>query len=87
MALYATMMSSEADAAERKRAISAAKVQVNQSARFVGQEAVQLHGGIGMTEECAVGHYLRRLTMIELLFGDSAHHVRRLANAGGLIGA
>ena len=87
MALYATMMCTESDAAERARAISAAKVQVNNSARFVGQEAVQLHGGIGMTEECQVGHYMRRLTMIEMMFGDTAHHVRRLARAGGLIAA
>jgi pimeloyl-CoA dehydrogenase small subunit len=87
MALYAAMMCTEPDAAERSRAISAAKVQVNSSARFVGQEAVQLHGGIGMTEECQVGHYLRRLTMIEMLFGDTAHHVRRLARGGGLIAA
>jgi pimeloyl-CoA dehydrogenase small subunit len=87
MALYATMMCTEPDQLERRRAMSAAKVQVNQSARFVGQEAVQLHGGIGMTEECQVGHYLRRLTMIEMMFGDTAHHVRRLARAGGLIAA
>jgi len=87
MALYATMMCAEPSATERRRAISAAKVQVNSSARFVGQEAVQLHGGIGMTEECQVGHYLRRLTMIEMMFGDTAHHVRRLARAGGLIAA
>jgi pimeloyl-CoA dehydrogenase small subunit len=85
MALYATMMCTEPDAGERQRAISAAKVQVNQSGRFVGQEAVQLHGGIGMTEECQVGHYLRRLSMIEMLFGDTAHHLRRLARAGGLM--
>lgn len=87
MALYATMMCGEPDPLERRRAISAAKVQVNQSGRFVGQEAVQLHGGIGMTEECQVGHYLRRLTMIEMLFGDTAHHLRRLARSGGLIAA
>ena len=87
MALYATMMCAQPNAAERQRAISAAKVQVNNSARFVGQEAVQLHGGIGMTEECQVGHYLRRLSMIEMMFGDTAHHVRRLARAGGLIAA
>jgi pimeloyl-CoA dehydrogenase small subunit len=87
MALYATMMCTEPDRAERRRAISAAKIQVNNSARFVGQEAVQLHGGIGMTEECQVGHYLRRLAMIEMTFGDTAHHVRRLARAGGLIAA
>ena len=84
MALYAAMMCDEPDARKRARAISAAKVQIGKSARFVGQEAVQLHGGIGMTEECQVGHYFRRLTMIEILFGDSSHHLRRLARAGGL---
>jgi pimeloyl-CoA dehydrogenase small subunit len=87
MALYATMMSTEPDATERRRDRAAAKVQVNNSGRFVGQEAVQLHGGIGMTEECQVGHYLRRLTMIEMMFGDTAHHVRQLARSGGLIAA
>jgi alkylation response protein AidB-like acyl-CoA dehydrogenase len=85
MALYAAMMCSEPDAAERGRAISAAKVQINKSARFVGQEAIQLHGGIGMTEECQAGHYFRRLSVIEMLFGDTAHHLRRVAAGGGLI--
>jgi pimeloyl-CoA dehydrogenase small subunit len=79
MALYATMMCGEPDAAERSRAVSAAKVQINKSARFVGQEAIQLHGGIGMTEECQAGHYFRRLSMIELVFGDTPYHLRRLA--------
>ena len=87
MALYAAMMCDESDAALRSRAISAAKVQVGKSARFVGQEAVQLHGGIGMTEECQVGHYFRRLSVIEILFGDTAHHLRRLAHGGGLVDA
>jgi len=87
MALYATMMCGDTDAGERRRAISAAKVQVNNSGRFVTQEAVQLHGGIGMTEECQVGHYLRHMTMNDLMFGDTAHHLRRLARAGGLIAA
>ena len=67
--------------------MSAAKVQVGRSARFVGQQAIQLHGGIGMTEECQAGHYFRRLSMIEMLFGDTAHHLRRLSEAGGLIAA
>jgi pimeloyl-CoA dehydrogenase small subunit len=84
MALYAAMMCEEPDAALRSSAISAAKVQIGKSARFVGQEAVQLHGGIGMTEECQVGHYFRRLSVIEILFGDTAHHLRRLARSGGL---
>ena len=87
MALYAAMMCDEPDATLRSRAISAAKVQVGKSARFVGQEAVQLHGGIGMTEECQVGHYFRRLSVIEILFGDTAHHLRRLARDGGLADA
>jgi pimeloyl-CoA dehydrogenase small subunit len=87
MALYATMMCADRDAGERERAVSAAKVQVGRSARFVGQEAIQLHGGIGMTEECQAGHYFRRLTMIEIQLGDTAHHLRRLARSGGLIDA
>jgi len=87
MAYYAAMMSTEPDVRERAAAISAAKVQIGRSSRFVGQEAIQLHGGIGMTEECPVGHCMRRLTMIELMFGDTPHHLRRLAAAGGLISA
>ena len=66
------------------RRISAAKVQVGRSARFVGEQAVQLHGGIGVTEEAAIGHYYRRLTLLELLFGDANHHLAALAQAGGL---
>ena len=65
--------------------MSAAKVQIGKSARFVGQQAVQLHGGIGVTEECQAGHYFRRLSMIELLFGDVDHHLAALARSGGLI--
>jgi pimeloyl-CoA dehydrogenase small subunit len=87
MALFATMMCDEPDPAERARAMSAAKVQIGKSARFVGQEAIQLHGGIGMTEECQVGHYFRRLSVIEMLFGDTGHHLQRLASLGGLIAA
>ena len=87
MALFATMMSGEADVAERERSMSAAKVQIGQAGRFVGQQGVQLHGGIGMTEECKVGHYLRRLSVIDILFGAAEHHLTQLASAGGLIGA
>lgn len=67
----------DAGVAERRRAVSAAKVLVSQSARFVGQQAVQLHGGIGVTDELAVSHYFKRLTMITLLFGDADHHLAR----------
>lgn len=87
MAYYASMMAGEEDALERRRAIAAAKVQINRSARFVAQQAVQLHGGIGVTEECQVGHYMRRLSMIEILFGDADHHLAELARDGGLITA
>jgi pimeloyl-CoA dehydrogenase small subunit len=84
MAAYAAMMVDHADAAERAAALSAVKVQVNRSCRLVGQEAVQLHGGIGMTMEYLGAHYFKRLTMIESLFGDTTHHLRRVSAAGGL---
>ena len=60
-----------------KKAVSGFKVQVGKSARFVGQQAVQLHGGMGMTEELSVGHYFKRLTMIDTLFGNVDYHLRR----------
>ena len=85
MAYFATMTAREEDAAERRRAISAAKVQIGRSGRFVGQQAIQLHGGIGMTMEYKVGHYFKRVTAIDILFGDADHHLARLAEAGGLI--
>jgi pimeloyl-CoA dehydrogenase small subunit len=84
MAYYAAMMVENDDAAERAAALSAVKVQINRSCRLVGQEAVQLHGGIGMTMEYIGAHYFKRLTMIESLFGDTPHHLRRVAAAGGL---
>lgn len=79
LAMYATMMSEDSDAAARSRAVSAAKVYIGRAGKFVGEQAIQLHGGIGVTEECAVGHYYRRLTMIDILFGDSAHHLAAVA--------
>lgn len=87
MALYAAMAAQGEDAAERRLAISAAKTQINKSARFVGQTAVQLHGGVGMTMEYLGAHMFRRLSMIELTFGDTPWHLRRVAQAGGLIAA
>ena len=85
--LYATMMAGSDNAAERRRAMSAAKVQVGKSARLVGQHAVQLHGGVGMTMEFKVGHYFKRTTMIDLLFGDVDYHLTKLAAAGEPIAA
>jgi pimeloyl-CoA dehydrogenase small subunit len=87
MALFATMMAEEPDATERRKAIAAAKVQIGRSGRFVGQQAVQLHGGIGMTMEYKVGHYFKRVTTIDALFGDADHHLAELARLGGLIAA
>jgi pimeloyl-CoA dehydrogenase small subunit len=80
MAMLAAIMVDEPDAAERAYNIAMAKVGVGQAARFVSQNAVQLHGGIGMTEEYAVGHYFRRCMVIEHSFGDTAHHLSRLAD-------
>jgi alkylation response protein AidB-like acyl-CoA dehydrogenase len=65
------------DTATRRRAVSAAKVQVGRAARHVGEDAIQLHGGIAMTDEYAAGHYFKRLTMIRLMFGDEEYHLRR----------
>jgi alkylation response protein AidB-like acyl-CoA dehydrogenase len=59
-------------------------VQIGKSATFVGETAIQLHGGIGMTMEYKAGHYFKRLTMIDLAFGDAEHHLRELAELGGL---
>ena len=87
MALLATMMAEEPDATERRKAIAAAKVQIGRSGRFVGQQAIQLHGGIGMTMEYKVGHYFKRVTTIDALFGDADHHLAELARLGGFIAA
>ena len=84
MALFATVMASEDDATECARAIHAAKVQIGRSAKFVGEQAVQLHGGIGMTDDYKVGHYFKRLTMIGAAFGNADYHLARLAAMGGL---
>jgi alkylation response protein AidB-like acyl-CoA dehydrogenase len=67
------------DEVERKKAASAAKVQIGKAGRFVGQQAVQLHGGMGMTDELNVGHYFKRLTMLDTLYGNVDHHLKRYA--------
>jgi pimeloyl-CoA dehydrogenase small subunit len=85
MAILATMLADADDAAERRRTMSAAKVQIGRSGRIVGQQAIQLHGGIGMTMEYQVGHYFKRVSMIDTLFGDADHHLGLVARAGGLI--
>jgi alkylation response protein AidB-like acyl-CoA dehydrogenase len=85
MALLATMMTAEPDARERRKAISAAKVQIGRSGRIVGQGAIQLHGGIGMTMEYKVGHYFKRVTAIDSTFGDADYHLGLLAKSDGLV--
>ena len=84
MAMFAAVMVAEENPIERRRAISAAKVQIGRSGRHVGQEAIQLHGGIGMTNEYAAGHYFKRVTMIDQLYGDADIHLSYLAEHGGL---
>ena len=80
MAMLAAMTVDEPDPAERVHNIAMAKVGVGQASRFVAQNAIQLHGGIGMTEEYAIGHYFRRCMVIEHMFGDPAYHLSRLAD-------
>jgi pimeloyl-CoA dehydrogenase small subunit len=87
MALLATMMVEETNAVERHKSIAAAKVQIGRSGRFVGKTATQLHGGIGMTMEYKVGHYFKRATAIDVLFGDADHHLAAIARMGGLLAA
>ena len=74
MSYYASLKLN-APADERRRAMARAKVQLGQSMRFVSQQAVQLHGGIGMTDELIVSHYFKKLTQLEITFGDSLHHL------------
>jgi len=80
MAMLATMSLDNDDPAERRHDFALAKVGIGQAGRYVSQSAVQMHGGIGMTEEYAVGHYFRRCMVIERLFGDPAYYLQRLAN-------
>ncbi len=77
--LMAALHADHSDAAVRSRAVSAAKSAIGERARFVAQQAVQLHGGVGMTEELDIGHYFRRLTLFCQLFGSSDHHLQRFA--------
>ncbi|MGF6571068.1 alkylation response protein AidB-like acyl-CoA dehydrogenase [Paraburkholderia sp. GAS333] len=79
----AAMRYTSEDADERRRAISAAKVRVGQAARFVGQQAVQLHGGMGVTNEVAAAHLFKRLAIIETTLGDVDHHLARFAALPG----
>jgi alkylation response protein AidB-like acyl-CoA dehydrogenase len=79
MSYLAALRCTDENVTERRRALSAAKALVGQSCRFVGQQAVQLHGGMGMTDELIVSHWFKRLTAAELMFGDSDTHLQRYA--------
>ena len=78
-AVYLAVLNLEADAHTRARSVSAAKATIGRAARFIGQNAVQLHGGMGMTEELAIGHYFKRLTAVQYEYGSTDHHVTRYA--------
>jgi len=73
----------DCDAEERRRVASAAKVRIGQAAKFIGQQAVQLHGGMGVTDELPAAHHFKRLTMIDLTLGDVDHHLERFAAQRG----
>ncbi len=75
MALLAAAKIDDDDRRERRRAISAAKAMIGQSGRYVGEQAVQLHGGMGMTDDLPVGWYFKRLVGIDLTYGDADHHL------------
>ena len=80
--LAASKVDAGLPAAQRQRAVSGAKIRIADAARHVSQEAVQLHGGMGMTEELKVSHTFRRLTTIGQRFGDADHHLQRYASLG-----
>ena len=87
MSYYATLKLGE-PAPQRRRAVSQARVQLGQSMRFVGQQCIQLHGGIACTDEYIASHYFKRLTMLEMSYGDTLHHLgevsRRMQDTAGV---
>jgi len=78
-AAYLAVLNLDAEPNVRARAVSAAKATVGRAARFIGHNAVQLHGGMGMTEELAIGHYFKRLTALQYEFGSTDYHGARYA--------
>jgi alkylation response protein AidB-like acyl-CoA dehydrogenase len=82
MSFLAAMSCADADAVKRRHAISAAKVLIGQACRYVGQQSIQLHGGMGMTDELLISHHFRRLTSIELSLGDTEHHLEQFVRIG-----
>jgi alkylation response protein AidB-like acyl-CoA dehydrogenase len=78
-AVYLAVLNLDAEPTVRARAVSAAKATIGRAARFIGQQSVQLHGGMGMTEELAIGHYFKRLTALQYEFGSTDFHTARYA--------
>jgi alkylation response protein AidB-like acyl-CoA dehydrogenase len=74
---YMATIKVDESAAERAKAVSAMKVRIGRACKFVGQNAIQIHGGMGMTDELAIGHYFKRASLIEGLFGSVDHHLKR----------
>lgn len=85
MSMFAVMAADFDDAAERAKTVAAAKVQIGRSAKFIGRQSIQLHGGIGMTMEAKIGHYFKRLTVIESMFGDTDYCLHRVSESGTLV--
>lgn len=85
---YYAALKLNAPAGERRAAMARAKYQLGNSMRFVGQQAVQLHGGIGVTDEYIVSHYFKHLTQLEMSFGDTLHHLgevsKRMQDTAGV---
>jgi alkylation response protein AidB-like acyl-CoA dehydrogenase len=79
MSYLAAVRCTDPDLAQRERALSAAKVIIGQACRFVAQQAVQLHGGMGVTDELNISHYFKRLMVIEMQFGSTDHHLQAFA--------
>jgi alkylation response protein AidB-like acyl-CoA dehydrogenase len=82
MAIIAAVNAGGTDARSRGRALAAAKAYIGQAARFVGQQAVQLHGAMGVVDDLIISHYFKRLTMIDMTFGDADFHFARFSDAG-----
>jgi alkylation response protein AidB-like acyl-CoA dehydrogenase len=80
MAVNAAVYADSEDAAARRRAVSGAKAYIGRAARLVGQEAVQMHGAVGVVDEVIVSHYFKRLTMIDMSLGDVDHHLARFSD-------
>jgi alkylation response protein AidB-like acyl-CoA dehydrogenase len=81
MAIIAAVHADSDSVSERRRAISGAKTYIGQAARLVSQQAVQLHGGMGLVDELIVSHYFKRLTMINMSLGDADYHLARFSGA------